>query len=161
MRFLLAIGALVLASVTTNAQTTGAPNLNDYCIGPFVSGSTSCTPVVIPGGGATTLNIDARTSGLPVFIFVALLPGSCPAPALTFVNTTCGGGLVQSLDIIPGTFPPFVCTTGAGGSCIIPVTLPAGISFATQAVVLDPTCGVPAFGPNLRLLFTQAYQVFT
>ena len=79
MRFPLAIiGTLVLASGATNAQTTGTPNLNDYCIGPFVSGSTSCTAVVMAGGGATTLNIDARTSGLTVFMFVALLPGSCP-----------------------------------------------------------------------------------
>ena len=172
MRFLLVIGALLLASVSTTAQTTGRFGFNNYCVGPFFTNSTSCTNITFPGGASTALEVNSRVPGLPVFIFVSLT-NPCSAGALCFPFTTCGsipftacGGTTNmSLDIIPGAFPPFVSTSTLGGGgtglTFIPVTLPPGITFSTQAVIIDPVCGVPAFGPSLNLLFTQAYNVST
>ena len=52
----------------------------------------------------------------------------------------------------PRIVPVAPCTL-----CTIPVTIPAGITFSTQAVILDIVCGTLA----VHLLPTQAYDVAT
>ena len=182
MRTVLAIGlALGALSAPSGAQTTGVPFINDYTVAGVAPGSTSCTPVPIPGGGPVPFTVTATAPGLPVFIFASIsaVPGvvcpctPCTVPAflspcpIPFTACPFGGALSnQSLDLPLGmsfcallsvggvTLPD---PTGIGGVFTAPIPLPPGIMFSTQAIILDPGCATPTFG----VVFTQAYDVFT
>ena len=180
MRFLVLLG-LALASAPAAAQTTGVPFINDYTVGGVASGSTSCTPVSIPGGGlAVPFTVTASAPGLPVFLFasVSLVPGAVclcvpctlgvapsPCPIPTF--SACPAPTNQSIDLVLGA--PFCALLtrpgvtgpdpagGPGGVFTALIPLPPSLIFSTQAIVVDPLCATPAFG----VVFTQAYDVFT
>ncbi len=182
MRLSLAIGLVLgVLSAPAAAQTTGTPFINDYTVGGIASGSTSCTPVPIPGGGLVPFTVTATAPGLPVFIFASIsaVPGAvcactpCTIPALPspcpIPFTACGiAGVLsnQSVDLPIGL--PF-CTlltvagvtvpspAGLGGVFTAPLPLPPGLMFSTQAVIVDPFCATPSFG----VVITQAYDVFT
>ncbi len=176
MRFML-IAALAAFSVSglarqADAQTTGIPCINDYTIiTPAglggVSGSTSCTPLPIPGGGPAVLGVSGGATAILALIFVkgtpcapgtfCLPPSVCPIPF-----TACAGTTNLSYDLTlpipPITFVcPMVPVPGTPcTACIIPVVLPPGVMFSTQAVIFDFVCGT-----FLDLLPTQAYDVAT
>lgn len=178
MRFALTLilaltSSLGLAS-RADAQTTGVPCINDYTIvDPAglggVSGSTSCTPLAFPGGGPVTLSISGSSTAVLCLVLVkgtpcspgtlCLPPSFCPIPF-----SACGGTTNLSYDLtLPVPTPAFVCpmvpVPGAPcTTCIIPVPLPPSITFSTQAVILDFTCGPPSF---FHVLPTQAYDVAT
>jgi hypothetical protein len=180
MRRLLAL-VLSLGAVTAPAaaQTTGVPFINDYTVAGVASGSTSCTPVPIPGGGVVPFTVTASAPGLPVFLFatisttpgVACLCKPCTIPAspspCAIPFTTCGfGGALsnQSVDLpltVPFclllTIPGVTVPSGTGGVFTTSPLLPPGLVFSTQAIVVDPGCASASFG----VVITQAYDVFT
>lgn len=152
--------------------TTGVYCLNNFCIGPFDSESTSCTNADFPGGGPTFLNVECALPNLPVFIFYSsVLPCTGDLLCLNFSwasipFTSCGGTSNQSLDILPGNAAPIVGTSQPSTvpNCSfysLPVNLPAGLDFSMQAVILDPVNGAPFGAGGLKVLVTQAYQVST
>ncbi len=144
-----------------SAQTTGFPGANDYTIAGFGSGSTSCTFFVPPVGGGWPMTVSASGPALPVLfhytivgIVPACVPGFFPLPPLL-----CLPFLVpHSIDIVLGsgsiplaTFAAFTGPTGTATVLAPPIPVPLGITVATQAYVIDPSCG--------GLVATQAYTL--
>jgi hypothetical protein len=173
---LLASLAAVFLAAATGAQTTGVPCINDYTINGGVSGSTSCTPISVPGGGVLSLKVSTSPTAIAVIFVFRTGSGACVAPTLCLPPvlsplcpvpfTACAATTNQSIDIgipftiVPGPLCLTIPDTSMPGcrACFLSVPVPAGISFGTQAAVIDPLC-FSLFG--LDLMVTQAYQVST
>lgn len=165
MRSLLSPALLLLGlsavSAPASAQTTGFPGVNDYTIAGLGSGSTSCTFLVPPLGGGWPLTVSTGIPALPVLFQVNLVgfvpgcvPGAFPLPPLPCLPFVAG----HSIDLLlgPGSIPlityatvsdPFGFATVFGP----PIPIPLGLTVATQAYSIDPTCG--------GLVATQAYTL--
>ncbi len=172
MRTLVSLAlAAALFGAPAAAQTTGVPFINDYTVGGFTSGSTSCTPAPLFGGGLIPFTVTAAPA-TPVIIFASIsaIPGVvCPCVPCTFFAapsicpipfTACGGATNQSVDL--GLFSPCVLlsvtgVTDAAGTFSVPILLPPFLTFSTQAIVLDPFCASTSLG----VVVTQAYDVIT
>jgi hypothetical protein len=166
------MSALVGLAGALGAQTTGVPCLNDYEInttaGGGLSGSTSCTTLLMPGGGLGVAEIQGSATAAIVLVFVK--PTPCAAGTLCLPPTTCGAPFTAcsaftnlSYDLtLPVPAPFFICPMmpipgTICSECRIPVNLPPSINFSTQAVIIDFSCGTTPF----FLLPTQAYNVST
>ncbi len=166
MRFFPIVLLLGLTAGSLSAQTTGVPGINDYTINGQDSGSTSCTQVAIGGSIVSNFNIST-SSGTPVLFMFSLCPCSpgnqcVPTPTCTFLPmTACGGLSNQSLDLVPTCIltSQFAISDGIGNANMN-LFIPYGLTFSTQAFVLDPTGGGCA-APTFPGTFTQAYNVVT
>lgn len=168
----LAFGLGALALTAQQAGTTGEFCVNNFCIGPFMSESTSCTDAPFPGGTTTNLVVETSTPGLPVMILYSGVNACSPstlclnAALAPLQFTPCNGTTNQSLDIVPGGAPPIFgvsqpTTIPNCGLFVQPVTLPPGLDMAVQGVIFDPILGGSFGTGNLKVLMTQAYQVTT
>lgn len=153
MRTLTIAAVLVATAVTAGAQTTGVICCNDYTINGFGSGSTSCTTYVNPPNTPMVLNVSAGIASplvifgfslCPCFPGYAVIPSCCAPVNSLDLDLSCP---IFTWNVIPVPHPALCnVATLAIGSC------PPGISFATQALVIDPACPAGA-------QFTQAYDV--
>lgn len=155
-----------------DAQTTGVTCINDYTILTASglgggSGTTSCTPLALTGGGPTTITVSGSSTAFFCLIFakgtpcapgtLCLPPSICPLPF-----TACTSSTNLSYDLtLPVPAPTFTCPMvpvlgTVCTECVITFNLPPSINFSTQAVLIDPVCG-----SILQLLPTQAYDVST
>jgi hypothetical protein len=170
--------ALSLSAVPLAAQVTGVPGINDYTINGLVSGSTSCTPICIPGPATLTLSVSTAVGNAACIVF-----NTCPCTPCAFpwptnacvpaippaLSPPCSGATNQSIDMLLGgncliAFSAFVFANTAGiASLTITVpgfsTGPCTAVFSTQAVVFD-FCGAggPPIGPG-PFVTTQGYSI--
>ena len=156
LTILLGCGLPALAA----AQTTGVPFVNDYTIGGFGSGATSCNAITL-GSGTYSFTVTSSPN-LAVVYFIDLCPCSpcwLPLPSVTCtIPTTACFGSNQSIDIdLSSACPVFAFPGVTDAFGISTVTLPYGGNppFSTQVAILGhPTCV-----SSLGLLVTQAHQV--
>ena len=160
------------------AQVTGVAGINDYTINGLVPGSTSCTPLCVPGPTTLTLAVSAAPNSAACIVFNTCPctpcafpwpPNACVPPIPPALSPPCSGATNQSIDMMLGgncliVFSAFVFTNSAGVASLtlaVPgfTTGPCSAVFSTQAVVFD-LCGGggPPVGPG-PFVTTQGYSI--
>lgn len=114
--------------------------------------------MTIPVASPISLSISATPGALVAFLFVTPdsgIPCPCSPGAVPLAPSSCVG--TQSIDLpVFASFCPLSILVGvtdaAGFFTVSSPTCPPGTMFATQAVVVDPSC-------TPTRVWTQAYDV--
>lgn len=154
---------LVALAGLASAETEGHLGINDYTVNGLGSEEASCYDVSVPVSAFSTFRVEAINKDIPVFLFFSVndcFPCFVPLgnSASLAPGTTCFFTSNNSLDLV-SLDAWLLGETDSDGVYEAEIFVPGalfGKELATQALILDPSCGSIWFPPGMT---TQALDL--